>query len=223
MAMTKAELMNAFREAATYEFRDIPRDDSQIPHKFSEEFEHKIAKLIQKEKSFFWHFVNTASKRVAVIILVFVMLFTPACSVKAIREPIVRFLTEVYETFTEYFFEGEKTSVITEKYYIWAIPDGFVEESAYETDTTINIVYRNGENNTIHYTQAVTDETTIYLDTEKADSKTITVSEYEVHLYEQEGVLYAMWTSNGYYFEILCYGDFSEDDMVSLIQSVNAK
>lgn len=223
MAMTKVELMNAFREAATYEFRDIPRDDSQIPHNFSAAFEHKIAKLIHKEKSFFWHFVNTASKRVAVIVLVLVMLFTTACSVKAIREPIVRFLTEVYETFTEYFFEGEKTSVITEKYYISAIPDGFVEESAYETDTTINIVYRSGENNTIHYTQAVTDETTIYLDTEKADSKTITVSEYEVHRYTQEGVLYAMWTSNGYYFEIICYGDFSEDDIISLIQAVSTK
>ena len=223
MAMTKVELMNAFREAATYEFRDIPRDDSLIPHKFSTEFEYKIAKLIQKEKSFFWHFINTAAKRVAVIVLVFVMLFTTACSVKAIREPIVKFLTEVYETFTEYFFEGEKTCVITEKYYISAVPDGFVEESMYETDTTINIVYRSGENNTIHYTQAVTDETTIYLDTEQADSKTIAVSEYEVHLYTQEGVLYAMWTSNGYYFEIICYGDFCEDDMVSLIQSVSAK
>lgn len=223
MAMTKVELMSAFREAATYEFRDIPRDDSQISHQFSEAFENKIAKLIHKEKSFFWHIVNTASKRAAVIVLVLVMLFTTACSVKAIREPIVRFLTEVYETFTEYFFEGEKTSVISEQYYISAIPDGFVEESAYETDTTINIVYRSGENNTIHYTQAVTDETTIYLDTEKADSKTITVSEYEVHLYTQEGVLYAMWTSNGYYFEIICYGDFSEDDIVGLIQSVGAK
>ena len=223
MAMTKAEFKNAFREAATYEFRDIPRDDTQIPHKFSAEFEYKITKLIQKEKSFFWHFVNTASKRVALIVLVFVMLFTTACSVKAIREPIVRFLTEVYETFTEYFFEGEKTSVITEKYYISAIPDGFVEESAYETDTTINIVYQSSENNTIHYTQAVTDETTIYLDTEKTDSKTINVSEYEVHLYAQKGVLYAMWTSNGYYFEIICYGDFSEDDIVGLIQSVSTK
>lgn len=223
MAMTKVELINAFREAATYEFRDIPRDDTQIPHKFSAEFEYKIAKLIRKEKSFFWHFVNTASKRVALIVLVFVMLFTTACSVKAIREPIVRFLTEVYETFTEYFFEGEKTSVISEKYYISAIPNGFVEESVYETDTTINIVYRCGEDNTIHYTQAVTDETTIYLDSEKAESKTITVSEHEVHLYVQKDVLYAMWTSNGYYFEIICYGDFSEDDIIGLIQSVSTK
>ena len=222
MAMTKVELMNAFREAATYEFRDIPRDDSQIPHKFSAEFEYKIAKLIQKEKSFFWHFINTASKRVAVIVLVFVMLFTTACSVKAIREPIVRFLTEVYETFTQYFFEGEKTNVITEKYQISAIPTGFSEESVFETDTVITVVYQNAQNNTIHFTQSITDGTTIYLDSEKGDRKTIAVSEYEVHLYSQNGVLFAMWVHDGYYFEVVCYGDFSENHMISLIQSVSA-
>lgn len=222
MAMTKVELLNAFREAATYEFRDIPRDDSQIPHKFSAEFEYKIAKLIQKEKSFFWHFINTASKRVAVIVLVFVMLFTTACSVKAIREPIVRFLTEVYETFTQYFFEGEKTNVITEKYQISAIPTGFSEESVFETDTVITVVYQNAQNNTIHFTQSITDGTTIYLDSEKGDRKTIAVSEYEVHLYSQNGVLFAMWVHNGYYFEVVCYGDFSENHMISLIQSVSA-
>ena len=74
---------------------------------------------------------------------------------------------------------------------------------------------------TIHFAQAVTDESTIYLDAEKADSKTITVAEYEVKLYSQGGVLFAMWTHDGYYFEIVCYGDFCEDDIVSLIRSVN--
>lgn len=221
MSMTKAKFKMAFREAVSYEFRGIPRDDSQIQYKFSAEFEQKIAKLIQKENRFFWHFVNTTSKRVAVIILVFVILFTTACSVKAIREPIVRFLTEVYETFTQYFFGGEKTNVITEKYQISAIPTGFSEESVFETDTVITVVYQNAQNNTIHFTQSVTDETTIYLDAEKGDSKTIIVSEYEVHLYSQEGVLFAMWIHDGYYFEIVWYGNFSEADMIGLIQSVS--
>lgn len=220
MSMTKAELKKAFREAASYEFRDIPFNDSQIQHTFSPEFEQRIAKLIQNEKSVFWHFVNTASKRAAAIIIVLVMLFTTACSVKAIREPLVRFLTEVHETFTEYFFDGEKTTSITEKYQLSVIPNGFTEESVFETDTVTTIVYKNAQGNEIHFAQAVTDETTIYLDTEKANSKTITVSEYEVQLYSQDGVSFAMWTHDGYYFEIVCYGDFSEDDIVSLIHSV---
>lgn len=223
MSMTKAEFKNAFREAVSYEFRDIPRNDAQIQHEFSPEFERRITKLIQKEKNFFWHFINTASKRAAVIFIVFVMLFTTACSVKAIREPIVRFLTEVYETFTEYFFEGDKTISITEKYEMSAVPNEYVEESVFETDTVNTIVYQNTEGSTIHFTQAVTDETTIFLDAEKGNSKIITISDYEVHLYSQEGVLYAMWTHDGYYFEIVCYGDFIEDDMTGLIQSVSKK
>ena len=223
MSMTEAEFKKAFREAASYEFRDVPCNDSQIQHTFSPEFEQRIAKLIQKEKSVFWHFVNTASKRAAAIIIVLVMLFTTACSVKAIREPLVRFLTEVHETFTEYFFDGEKTTTITDKYHISVIPNGFTEESVFETNTATNVVYKNTQGNTIHFAQAVTEGTTIYLDAEKADSKTITVAEYEVKLYSQDGVLFAMWTHDGYYFEIVCYGDFGEDDMISLIHSVSIK
>ena len=221
MSMTIAEFKQAFRESASCEFRNIPRDDSQIQHKFSTEFEQKIGKLIQKERSFLWHFVNTASKRAAVIVFVFVMLFTTACSVKAIREPIVRFLTEVYEAFTQYSFEGEKTGAIIEKYQISAIPNGFFEESVFETDTVVTVVYQNSQNNTILFTQSITDGTTIHLDTEKGDRKTIAVSEYEVHLYSQKGVLFAMWIHGGYYFEITCYGDFTENDMIHLIQSVS--
>lgn len=223
MSMTKAELKKAFREAASYEFRDIPCSDSQIQHTFSPEFEQRITKLIQKEKSFFWHFVNTASKRAAAIILVLVMLFTTACSVKAIREPLVRFLSEVYETFTVYFFDGEKTTAITEKYQISEIPNGFTEKSVFETDTVTTVVYKNAQGAEIHFAQAVTEETTIYLDTEKADSKTITVAEYEVNLYSQDGVFFAMWSHDAYYFEMVCYSNFSEDDVISLIHSVSTK
>ena len=223
MSMTKAELKQAFREAASYEFRDVPCNDSQIQHTFSPEFEQRIAKLIQKEKSVFWHFVNTASKRAAAIIIVLIMLFTTACSVKAIREPLVRFLSEVHETFTEYFFDGEKTTAITDKYQIAVIPNGFTEESVFETGTATTVVYKNTQGNTIHFAQAVTEGTTINVDTEKADSKTITVAEYEVKLYSQDGVLFAMWTHDGFYFEIVCYGDFGEDDMISLIHSVSIK
>ena len=75
----------------------------------------------------------------------------------------------------------------------------------------------------LSYTQAITNETTIYLDTEKANSKTITISGYEAYLYSEESVMYAMWLYDGYYFELTCYGDFGEDDMINLIQSISHK
>lgn len=50
MAMTKSELMRAFREAASYEFRDIPNDDSQIQHDFSLCFLSQMERILTQQQ-----------------------------------------------------------------------------------------------------------------------------------------------------------------------------
>lgn len=50
MAMTKIDLMNAFREAASYEFRDIPKNDFQIQHEFSLSFLSKMERILSQEQ-----------------------------------------------------------------------------------------------------------------------------------------------------------------------------
>lgn len=221
MAMTKAELKNAFREAASYEFREIPRDDSQIQHEFSPEFERKIEKLIRKEKKFLWHFVNTASKRVAVIAAVFVMLFTTACSVEAIREPIVRFLIEVYESFTEYTFEGDKSDTITKEYQISKVPEGFTQTEYLKADTGITTTYKNTYSDIIRFSQTITDDTNLFIDGENGNEKVLEISGREIHLYVRESFIHAMWIEDGYLLEIVCHGDFTEQDVKNLIESIH--
>ena len=59
-------------------------------HNFSAEFEDKIAKLIKSQKGF-RRLVNTAGKRAAVIVLAVIISLTGvACTVKEVREPIVK-------------------------------------------------------------------------------------------------------------------------------------
>lgn len=220
MSMTKAELKNAFREAASYEFREIPRDDSLIQHEFSPEFERKIAKLIQKEKEFFWHFVNTASKRVAVIAAVLVMLLTTACSVEAIREPIVRFLIEVYETFTEYTFEGEKSETITKEYQMSTVPEGFTQTDYFKEDAVIITTYENSDGDMIRFSQSITTDTNLFIDNESSVTKIIDVSGREVHLYIQDGLPSAIWLEDTYLFKVFCHGDFSEQSVIDIIETI---
>lgn len=220
MSMTKAELKNAFREAASYEFREIPRDDSLIQHEFSPEFERKIAKLIQKEKEFFWHFVNTASKRVAVIAAVLVMLLTTACSVEAIREPIVRFLIEVYETFTEYTFEGEKSETITKEYQMSTVPEGFTQTDYFKEDAVIITTYENSDGDMIRFSQSITTDTNLFIDNESSVTKIIDVSGREVHLYIQDGLTSAIWLEDTYLFKVFCHGDFSEQSVIDIIETI---
>lgn len=221
MSMTKAELKKAFREAASYEFRDVPRDDSLIQHEFSPEFERKIEKLIRKEKTFFWHFVNTASKRVAVIAVVLVMLFTTACSMEAIREPIVRFLIEVYESFTEYRFEGEKSGTITKEYTMTTVPEGYEETDYLKDEVGITTTYENSYGNMIRFSQTITDETYLSIDGEYAETEVRDVSGREVHLYLRDGISVAFWIEDTYLLKIVCHGSFTEQDIIDIIESIN--
>lgn len=49
MAMTKKELLQAFREVASMEFAEFPRDSSQIEFVFLKDFEDRMNSLFRKE------------------------------------------------------------------------------------------------------------------------------------------------------------------------------
>lgn len=221
MAMTKAELKNAFREAAAYEFRDIPHDESLIQYEFTAEFEKKMNKLIAKQKKKTWHWVNTAPKRIALLAAVAVMLFTTACSVPEIREPVVEFVTEVYETFTEYFFEGDSTEDvnISKKYQLTSLPSGFEEIDTFENDSFVSTTYENENGDIICFSQSAS-ESSLFVDVEKGENKILNVSGYEVHLYSRQGAIQAIWIHDTYWFELICYGDYMDQDIIDMIESV---
>lgn len=48
MSMSKQELFQAFREVASLEFADVPRDNSQIKHSLSKNFEERMNALIKQ-------------------------------------------------------------------------------------------------------------------------------------------------------------------------------
>ena len=72
-----------------------------------------MQKLIKSQKKLYWNIVNTAAKRAAVIFVAIITIFTAAFSVKAIREPILKFIKQIYESFTFCSFEGDTTEIIT--------------------------------------------------------------------------------------------------------------
>lgn len=48
MSMSQQKLFRAFREVASLEFAEIPRDNSQIQHAFSKDFEDRMNTLIKQ-------------------------------------------------------------------------------------------------------------------------------------------------------------------------------
>lgn len=215
MSMTKSELKNAFREAASREFQDVPRENSQIQHEFSPAFEKKGKKLIRRERVGLWHLVNTAPKRVAVFAAALVMLVTTASSVEAIREPVARFLVIM-----EYTFMGEKTDTIEKEYKISVLPEGFSQTGYFREETGVTTTYENAHGDEISFSQSIASETDIIIDNEAVEMRTVDVAGREVQLYVQETLSIALWHEDLYTLKLVLNGDFNEKGIIDIIQTI---
>ena len=221
MAITKAEFKQAFREVVSSEFSHIPTDENTIQYTFSEKFNRRMEKLIKSQKKVYWNLINTASKRVAIILLAIFTTFTAAFSVKAIREPIINFIKQVYESFTRYSFDGDTIEIITKEYAIAKIPDGYQQIDKTATDNTIVTTYKNASENTIILSQMATNSHTgLFVDNEGGDLYTETVNDISVDFKEWHHTKTAMWTQNGYVFTIDCTGTISFEEIKQMIISI---
>lgn len=221
MAITKSEFKQAFREVVSLEFSHVPTDENNIQYTFSENFNKRMKKLIESQKKVYWHFVNTSTKRAAIIFVAILTLFTATFSVKAIREPIIKFIKQVYETFTHYSFDGYTTKTIAKEYSITQTPKGFEQIDKIKNDYLINTIYENSSGEVIKFFQKITESNSgLFEDNENTVISKITVNSIEIELQEWYDTKTALWTYDGYFFSLECYGNIDFDTIKQIIESV---
>lgn len=221
MAITKAEFKQAFREVVSLEFSHIPTDENSIQYTFSKKFNRRMEKLIKAQKKVYWNLVSTTSKRVAIIFLAIFTMFTAAFSVKAIREPIIEFIKQVYESFTHYSFDGDTIEFIEKEFSIHQIPYGYEQIDKTTTDNSVVTIYKNELDYTIYFLQSTTDSHTgFFVDNESGDLYTETVNGINVDFKEWYDTKTAMWVNDGYIFTINCTGNISFEEIKQMIISI---
>ena len=211
MATSKETLKTAMREAISLEFAHIPMEEQSIAHTFSEKFEKKMNKLLKVQKHAYWHYYNTAGKRVAIVLVTLIMLITTACSVKEIREPIVKFIKKVYDTYIEYSYEGDTVGVITQKYEIKELPEGFEQTQYVESDGYISITYENANGELIIFDQSITTDAGFSWDNENGKVYQKLINGINVEIYEGDAIKQAFWLKDKYAFHITCVGNIEMD------------
>ena len=219
LSMSREEFKAAFREVVSSEFAQIPTDEDSIDFTFSEKFIKRMDKLIRAQRKSYYKFINTVAKRAAVIFAAIITLFTASLSVKAIREPVVRFIRQVYETFIHYTFEGEIQPKIKKEFFIKTLPDGFIQHDKIESDLAITTIYVN-DNNTIKFTQQSTNNANHFFDNESGTLTKVTISGINVDIYESENIKHAVWTDEGYFFKLTCIGEINIDSVTMMIESI---
>lgn len=219
MAMSREEFRRAFNEIISEEFSDIPRDEASIPLTFSRRFERKMERLIRNQRKPYWFLINTASKRAAVIIAAVLTLFTAGFSIKAIREPIVKFIKEIYHTFIAYSAEGNVIDKIERRYYLNYLPEGFEMVNDFTDGVSVIMKYESSDE-FIRFTQGITKDASFKLDNEHGEMKTENINGMEVNFYDDGENKTAFWTQDGYFFEIYTNSDIDDETLEKLILSV---
>lgn len=220
MAISKTEFKQAFREVVAAEFAYVPTAEANIDFFFSRKFTAKMEKLIRSQKKPYWVYINTAAKRVAIICIVFLTLLTSACTVKAIREPIVSFFTDIYNTYIRYIFEGDTVEEITHEYSLKYVPSDFQLVNSTQNASMILTVYENERGDVIEFTQSITDGLENTVDNENGNVYSLDISGVEVRILEIENVREAIWIQDEYLLSIVTIGDIDIQLLTEMITSV---
>lgn len=107
----KDELKRAFKQIKDEEFKDVP-DEDEIPFEISDSFRDKVMTGSSKRMSAWGRVINSTAKKAAAVAAVSVITLGVLMSVKAIREPVVEFISMTYEKTAALFRAEEETTTV---------------------------------------------------------------------------------------------------------------
>ena len=218
-------ILRALGEAMDRRVERIPATERT----FSPAFEQRMNRLIRAQSKPYYRFVNTTPKKAllalaAAILLMITMMF----SVSALREPVVRFIVEVYEKFSDVFYHRQQEEAILpneiEVYYAptW-LPDGYQadEEQTIDFINAYERAYISKSENDIIFKQYTITGTATRIDTEGGSLKSVTVSGNEGLFSSNKGMQRLQWNDGQYGFSLL--GPVSEADLLRMAESLREK
>ena len=192
---------------------------------FSKKYQKNIDRMLSGKQKSYPKFLNSSWKRVVASIVVVAMVFGGSMTVKAFREPVVEFFTNIYEKIVEIFFDDEDIakapSEIETVYTLGYIPEGYEYDTFYSNEVSTKITWIN-ENNQIVFCQYVLDGRTA-LDNENTNYQYIYIDDIKVVVTEKNGKRSLFWNTDEYAFSLDINVDVSEEEWITIIKSIVEK
>ena len=204
----------------------LPTDEELKDITFSKTFENKMQKLIRAQKKSYFYLINTAGKRVAVIILaIMISLTATTFGVKAIRESVIEFITKTFEKFTEVTIESGKPEsdmeielVKTAPQYI---PEGYALETELDFGGIYRIIYNNNGNAIIDYIQQINIGTIYNADTEDVEYEKININSFEGIKYVKNGINKVVFADDTYLYTF--NGKLAFEELIKMAKSIKTE
>lgn len=194
---------------------------------FSPEFEARMQKLIRRQKNPYYLVFNTVGKRVAAVtITILVALTVTTFSVKAFREPFVRFITEMFEKFTSIVFVKDEedtprdTLATFEKQEPQYIPEGYAVDSVMETSISYEVRYTKDGFDPIRYKQEQNLNTEANVDTQNTDYTKVDIGKYEGVLYTNKDTINLYFCDKKCRYLLIVPTSLGENEVVRIAESI---
>lgn len=179
--ITDKMLAQAAAELATAINESLP-EPTDCTHEFSAEFERKMKRITRRANH---PILYRTLRSVASIILVITIGFGSVLVVSAeARAAVFGWVREQYESFYEYFFEGEATSEKARQYSLEWIPEGSEMVTFYEIPGGEVFVFADTQDRIIQFTYTTSKEgSSLFVDTVEYEQYDVTVNSYPAKVY----------------------------------------
>lgn len=194
---------------------------------FSEKFEKQMKKLIHRREKPYYVLINTAVKRVAVIILAAVITTVSATiGIAAVYQPFADFIMEIFDDHTLFRpNHNNQTSSVDplaewKVYTLSYIPEGFEVENEYEDWSEVYVKYSNSSGEFFAVKQLWYDDSTrIDIDTEGTVVEDISILGVNGIYYENKGEKIICFTYNSVF--VILNGNIDKNELVNIAISLN--
>ncbi len=206
----------------------LPSDSEVEDVTFSDRFERKMNRLLFHQKHFYYRFINTAAKRVAcfIIALLTIMSITTV-SVKAFRDPLVKFLIYTFKEGSTLTFNANseaapgKFEAKRPNY----IPPQFTNTLTNVTKIDSVIVWlRDAEENDFMFRQIYKTNSpqSITVNTENARTKIVTIKgKYKGFLCDHKDFLWLGFETDSDIFYIDLASKYTEAEIIKIAESID--
>jgi len=197
-----------------------------VGHTFSPAFERRMNRLTRQVSKPYYHLVNTNAKKAVLALAATIILFiTMVFSVSALREPVVRFIVEIYEKFSAVFLvrdDDQAPPTTLEVIYepTW-LPDGYElsEEASIATDI-FRISQFIHDEDVLEFRQSIL-SAGMNLDTEGIATQSMIVNGVSAIFYINKGVSNLVWENSQYIFSLS--GTVKNGDLLRIAESIREK
>jgi len=220
--MTGREVLEeALRGCCSTYCDQYPRYEGKID--LGDDYEKYMHNLIKRSKNPIQRYFNTIGRRVAGIAAAMLIAFGCSMTVKAVREPVVEFFANIYDTFLEIRFgkdDIEKAPVTIETVYtLGFIPDGYMVDRFFIGRDTTNMTWKNENGDRLVLSQGILTGSNI-LDTEESNYDIIEQNGRKIAYSEKHEIRSFFWNSEDYEFSLTVSSNISENEVFALIDSL---